>query len=39
MFKKAVIVGMICLSFSGVAFAGKKTIDPGHTTPASLATK
>lgn len=32
MFKKVVIAGLIALSFSGVAFAGKKTVDPGSVT-------
>jgi len=32
MFKKIVIVGLICLSFSSVALAGKQTIDPGSVT-------
>lgn len=36
MFKKVVVVGMICLSLSSVAFAGKKTIDPGRATTASV---
>jgi hypothetical protein len=29
MFKKIVIAGLICLSFSSVAFAGKRNLDPG----------
>lgn len=37
MFKKIVVAGLIALSFSGVAFAGKKTIDPGSFSPTAEA--
>ncbi len=35
MFKKVLVIGMICLSVGSVGFARPRTFDPGYVAPVS----